>query len=214
LKLVKKYHPDANNETDKSILNEYMIIINNIFEKTVNGKFENHKRQNKENSIYGFNFKAFCQILSKIIEIGIDEETIKNQIFNEYMELLLLEIEKSNKRVTGAFRTIISEGTIMEYRHKIELLNNGLANYMRLLKNVQSGTKEKYKRMPDINIANKQMEKIADSYLAEFKNYCKRDIEKDSIDLIMNWLKVINKKYKEERTHWRPLNKAWRVKYD
>jgi hypothetical protein len=195
LELVKKYHPDVNNDIDKNILNEYMVIINNMFEKTANRKFENYKHKNKANNIFKFNFDTFCQILSKIMEVGIDEETIKNQIFKEYVKLLLLEMEKSNKHVSEAFQIIISEEAIMEYRHKIKLLNDGMANYLHLLKSTPSSTKEKYRKIPDINIANKQTEKIADSYLVEFKNYCKKDIEKDSIDLIMKWFKVINKEY-------------------
>jgi hypothetical protein len=198
LELVKKYHPDVNNEIDKNILNEYMIIINNTFEKIMNNKIKNITYRNTENNIRGFNFDTFCQLLNKVVEIGINKETVKDKILNEYINLLVLEIEKSSKYTSEAFKKLFSEEMVMEYRKKINLFNSGITYYMHLLRSVPSSTKEKYKGMPDIRIANKQTEKVADSYLNEYKNYCKEDEYKDAIEIIMEWLKEINKKYRKK----------------
>jgi hypothetical protein len=42
LKLVREFHPDTNNVINKEILNEYMIIINYVYEQLIN-KNENIK---------------------------------------------------------------------------------------------------------------------------------------------------------------------------
>jgi hypothetical protein len=68
---------------------------------------------------------------------------------------------------------------------------------MHLLRSVPSSTKEKYKKMPDIRIANKQTEKVADSYLNEYKNYFKEDGYKDALEIIIEWLKETNIKYRK-----------------
>jgi curved DNA-binding protein CbpA len=197
LELVKKYHPDVNSDANKNILNEYMAIINNTFEKTENGRAGYIERKDSENDIRSFNFATFCQLLKKVAEIGINKETVKDKIFNEYKSLLILEIEKSNKYASEAFRKLFSEEIAMEYKQKINLFNSGITYYMYLLKSVPPNTKEKYKRMPDIRIANKQAEKVADSYLNEYKKYCKEDEYKDAIEIIMEWLKEINIKYRK-----------------
>jgi hypothetical protein len=195
LELVKKYHPDVNNKIDKKILNEYMIIINNSYEKLRTRK--NNKYKTTENNVQGFNFNIFLLLLKKIVEIGINKETIKNEIFNEYKKLLLIEIEKSNKNVSEAIKLLFSEETLNKYGQKIDLFSNGIIHYMYLLLKVPASTKEKYKNMPDIKIANKQTEKVADSYLKEYKDYCKEDEEKDAIEILQEWFKETNVKYRK-----------------
>ena len=195
LDLVKKYHPDVNNIIDKKTLNEYMVIINNSFEKITSRK--NYKNKNKENDSLGFNFDTFMLLLNKITEIGINKENIKNKVFNEYINLLVMEVEKSNKNVSEAIKLLFSEETLNKYGQKINLFNNGIIHYLYLLKNVPSSTKEKYKNMPDIKIANKQGEKVADSYLKEYKDYCKEDGEKDAVEILQEWLKETNVKYRK-----------------
>jgi curved DNA-binding protein CbpA len=197
LELVKKYHPDVNNEIDKNILNEYMVIINNSFEKIMNNNSNNVKHKNVKNNIQIFNFDTFLQLLNKIVEIGINKETMNGEIFNEYKDLLLLEIEKSNKYASEAFKLLLAEKTIIENRKKMNLFNNGIAHYMYLLRSVPASAKEKYRDIPNVHIANRQTEKVADSYLNEYKNYCKEDEQKDAIKIIMEWLKEANIKYRK-----------------
>jgi hypothetical protein len=195
LELVRKYHPDVNNEIDKTILNEYMVIINNSYEKIKKMKTDN-KYMNTENKIQSFNFDTFMLLLKKVGEMGINKETIKDRIFNEYKNLLMMEIEKSSKYVAEAIKLLFSDKVVNEYGQKINLFNNGIVHYMYLLKNVPSSTKEKYKNMPDIKIANKQGERVADSYFNEYKDYCKKEEEKDAIEILKKWFKETNKKYK------------------
>ena len=59
--LVKKYHPDVNNERDKNILNEYIIIVNNIFEKIIN-KTNDIRHKNTENNAHVHCFLYFYAV--------------------------------------------------------------------------------------------------------------------------------------------------------
>jgi curved DNA-binding protein CbpA len=197
LELVKKYHPDINSETDKSILNEYMIIINNTFEKIMNNRIKDIKHKNTENDTHDFSFYTFCQLLAKIVETGITSETIKDKIFTEHKKLLILEIKKESSYAGEAFELLLTKETVAENEQKIDLFNDGIRYYMYILRSVQSSHKEKYKNMPNIKIANRQTEKVADSYLNEYKKYCKKDDQKDAVEIIMEWLKEINTGYRK-----------------
>jgi len=196
LDLVKEYHPDVNNEIDGTILNEYMVIINNIFEKIMNDKIKHSKHKSTGNNIQGFNFTVFCQLLTKITEIGINNETISDGVFCEYKNLLLLEIKKFDKSAEEAFELLLSGELIIGDAYKIKLLNSGIANYVYLLNSVPISTKEKYKRMTDIHITNMQLGKIADNYLLEYKDSCGDEEYKKAVEKVIQWLKEIVKKYK------------------
>jgi hypothetical protein len=52
--------------------------------------------------------------------------------------------------------------------------------------------------LTNVNIEANMLEKIGDSYLIEYKEYCKENKQKESIDIIIQWLKEINKKYKSD----------------
>jgi hypothetical protein len=195
LDLVKKYHPDVNNEIDKNILNEYMIIINNSYEELMNNTISKKQENTENNDIGGFNFDLFILLLEKITGRGINKENIKDKVFNGYKNLLLTEIEKSSKYAGKAFNLLFSGKIISKYSEKIDLFNNGITHYMYLLKRIPSSTKEKYKNMPDIRIANKQGQDVADSYLAEYKEYCKKKEEKDAIEVLKKWFKETHEKY-------------------
>jgi DnaJ-class molecular chaperone len=97
LDLVKKYHPDVNNEIDKNILNEYMIIITNSFEDLMNNTTSKKQENTENNDIGGFNFDLFMLLLGKITGRGINKENIKDKVFIGYKNLLITEIEKSSK---------------------------------------------------------------------------------------------------------------------
>jgi curved DNA-binding protein CbpA len=195
LELVKEYHPDTNKELDKNILNEYMVIINNSFEKIMNGKTGAAGRKNRKSSAREFDFDIFLRLLTGIAEMGITGETAKNRTFAEYKKLMILEIEKSSKYAAGAFELLLSGETIGKNQGKIGSFNSGLVYYMYLLKSDPAGGKEKYENMPNRRIANKQTEKVADSYLAEYKSHCKDDTEKDAVEIVMEWLKETKVKY-------------------
>jgi hypothetical protein len=198
LELVKKYHPDANGEIDKNILNEYMIIINNTFEKITHGRIKNIKQEGAGNDRHEFRIDTFCQLLEKIMETGINKETVKDKIFTEYKELLILEIMKSSGRAGKAFELLLAEETLAENRRGINLFNEGIRHYMYMLRRVPSSRKEKYKNMPNMEIAGRQSEKVADSYLDEYKKSLKKGSQKDAVETMTEWLKET--KIKRERS--------------
>jgi curved DNA-binding protein CbpA len=194
LELVKKYHPDVNSETDKDILNEYMIIINNTFEKIMSGRTKSTKHGETKNGGCEFNLDTFCRLLAKITEPGI---TQNQKIFAEYKRLLILETGKSSSRACEAFEVLLAEETMAENRQRINMFNGGIRHYMYMLKTVPPSRREKYKNMPNIKIADRQSEKVADSYLNEYKNYCRKDRQKDAIETIIEWLKETKTRYKK-----------------
>jgi hypothetical protein len=79
---------------------------------------------------------------------------------------------------------VCSEKSIKET--KWHLFDEGLKYYMWVLTSV------------NIHINDNTLEKIGDSYLMEYRNFCKEDKKKESIDIIIEWLKEINEKYKKE----------------
>lgn len=184
LELVKKYHPDVNHEIDYSILNEYMVIINNIFDKIKNDEIKIIANKVSENAMQRFSFFNFLQILTKIVELGINKKTIKDKRFKKYVNLLILETEKSSRYASEAFNLIFSEEFIIKNNQRIYLFNKAMKFYSLLLKNFP----------PGFNLFNESQERVAVSYLNEFKNFCKEDGYKDAIEKIMEWLKETNAK--------------------
>jgi curved DNA-binding protein CbpA len=61
LKLVKEFHPDVNNEIKNELANEYMIIINYVFENLMNGKKDINLDKSDEYEKYKINGK-YCFI--------------------------------------------------------------------------------------------------------------------------------------------------------
>jgi curved DNA-binding protein CbpA len=176
LELVKKYHPDVNNEIDKGTLNEYMILINNSYEKAMDRKAsKNSKPETKKNNIGDFSFDIFLLLLIKITQIGIDKDTAKNKIFTGYTNLLITEIEKSSNHVAEAVRLLFSKKVITNYSERIDLFSDGIKQYAHLL----AGT------------PSKEKEEMADGLLTEYKEYCRKQDEKDAIDTLTKWLKEI-----------------------
>ncbi|MDR0312261.1 MAG: J domain-containing protein [Treponema sp.] len=172
LDLVKKYHPDVNNKIDKNILNEYMVIINNSYEEIMSNTVSKTYINTENNNIGSFNFSLFMLLLGKITEKGINKETIKDKIFLGYKNLLITEIEKSSKDASEAFKLLFSDKIIIKYSEKIDLFNNGIMHYV-----------------------NKQEQEIADSYLAEYKDNCKKKEEKNAIEVLQKWYKEAHEAY-------------------
>ena len=192
LELAKKYHPDVNNRIDKNILNEYMVIINNIFEKIMSGKIIRNDRTNiKSNN--DFDFNTFCQLLKKITVMGINKYTVNDRIFTEYVNLLVLEIGKFSKEAGEAFSTVFLERNFLISGYKAKLLTDGLKSYLFLLTSVPPDANGILKNIFNPDISDMLSEKTGDSYLLEFRNSCK---QKNSIDIIINTLKELHEKFR------------------
>ena len=91
LKLVKKYHPDINHEIDKGILNEYMTILNSLYEKLQKGKIFKNGDKDLDPKLYQFNFDIFYQLFVKFMELGISIDTLESKLFSEYVNLFALK---------------------------------------------------------------------------------------------------------------------------
>ena len=192
LELVKKYHPDINDKANKNILNEYMIIINNLFEKVQNGKIQGNKQKDSKSNTQEFNIDINYQLLTKIVELSANLVAKNSKSFNEYVNLLIMETRKSNIHVSQACKLLFSKEMTTKYKDKLHLLNNGLSYYLDLWKS--SWAEKEEKATTDFRLYNRKIERTADKYLNEYKNYCDDDEYKDAIEIVMEWLKETNVK--------------------
>jgi hypothetical protein len=90
IKMVKEFHPDVNKNIDNVTANEYMIIINYVFENLMNKKYDLNLFQNDEYDKYKINGK-YCFLN----EYGIKEYISDKALF--VFKLGKLEYAKANK---------------------------------------------------------------------------------------------------------------------
>ena len=89
LKLVKEFHPDVNNKTNKELANEYMIIINYVYENLLHNKNNFKLIKDDEYEKYKINGK-YC---------FVNEYNIKEYISDKILfiyKLGMLEYGKAN----------------------------------------------------------------------------------------------------------------------
>ena len=177
LNLVKEYHPDKNHKIGKNILNEYMIIINNIYEEME----KNSNKININNDIHNkkyFYIITFCRLLSKIEIIHTNRnETNFNKIRNDF----ITEINKYDQNVGKSFSLILFDEIII--KKDFEIFLNGIICYERVFNNLYSYTQYYI----DKNI------KSAVNYFNNFKNKNTQELQ-NSIEIIKEWFnKLLNK---------------------
>jgi hypothetical protein len=176
LELVKEYHPDKNNEIDKSTLHEYMILINNIYNEIEKKNGNTEIKSKTENSHY-FYINIFCQLFSKVKTICVNNETTNNPKYNEYRELFILEINKYSKDAGRAFSLLLSDEIINNKNSNIDIFIKGLAAYEQIFSNAYIYTEYYIKKV----------QRSALNYFHEYKKDTVDEI-KEAMDVIEKWL--------------------------
>ena len=128
-----------------------------------------------------FNVFNFRHYLSKIQSIGISKNSISNKDFIIFRNLLIAEVNKSDKKIGEYFSLLLSDKNIMN--ESINLFANAYANYTSIFQNYYQYNEQ----------IVKQCIKIGDSY---FNDYIKKSEIKEInkiINEIKKWLQEIMK---------------------
>ena len=180
LQLVKEYHPDKNNKINKDILNEYMMIINNLYDETEK-KSKKIILKNEENKTTYFYIIPFCRLLSKIKIIYSNKDEINLPNFTEYRNVFIEEIGKYDQNVGKSFSVLLSNEVIL--KKDAEIFIKGIGYYEQVFNNVNNYT-EYY--------INKIL-KSANNCINEYKNKNTEDI-RESAEIIAEWFNELIKK--------------------
>jgi hypothetical protein len=175
LELVKQYHPDKNNQIDKNVLHEYMILINSIY-KTIEERQENIETEKETTNSNYFYIQIFNQLFSQLITIYTNKETINNPKLIEYTKLFIMEINKYDKDAGKAFSFLLSNEMINNKNININQFIKGMTTYEQIFKNAYIYTEYYIKK---IQITAKQ-------YFYEFKKNNAEEM-KNAIDIIEKW---------------------------
>ena len=134
-----------------------------------------------------FNVFNFRHYLSKIQSIGISKNSISNKDFIIFRNLLIAEVNKSDKKIGEYFSLLLSDKNIMN--ESINLFANAYANYTSIFQNYYQYNEQ----------IVKQCIKIGVSY---FNDYIKKSEIKEIneiIDEIKKWFREIMSKIYNQR---------------
>jgi hypothetical protein len=176
-KLLKTYHPDVcPDERLKNTYNEITIKLNNAL-----SKLEDKEINDEENAVVNKNFDiySFRYYLSKIQSIGISKKSMLNKDYVIFRDLLVSEINKSNKKISEYFANLLSPENIM--KDSIGLFAHAYANYNSIFQNYYQYNEQTVK----------QCIKIGDSYFDDYANKCVIKDIKNIIEEIKKWLQEV-----------------------
>jgi hypothetical protein len=173
LKLVKEYHPDKNNNIDKNTLNEYMVIINNIYNES-EVKSEQIIARDKQNDSKYFFINTFCQLISRIKTIYSNNKEPSDPQNGKYGDLVIREISKYNQKAGESFLLLLSQKTINRKDNDIYL--KWITVYEQIFNNIYIYTK--------YYVRKKQKE--GNNYFHEYTKDKPEEI-KEAIEIITKW---------------------------
>jgi curved DNA-binding protein CbpA len=112
LKLVKEFHPDVNKDIENKLANEYMIIINHVYEQLINEKKIVLKSidEHEKNKVDG----KYCFINEQGVKEYLSEKTVYfyklgrkeyNSALIKTMEPIGNDIEKEGYEIIGHLYT-------------------------------------------------------------------------------------------------------------
>ena len=174
LKLVKKYHPDVNNKIDKKILNEYMVIINDVYNEIKKGK-KIIKHNTRENNKKNFYIQDFCHLFSKIIMAFLIDAKSEDLELSDDKILIIEQVSSYNLEASKALLLLFSRK--IKENNNFELFLKGIVAYEQIFNNLYSYTK----------YYSQKIQKSGQNFFQEYIDSSTKEIE-IAIKTITKWL--------------------------